>query len=137
VSDKLHCFESIRPAKGRMADNAPTGNTCGYVARWNDAGSSGDTGTIDDNYRSIWSYIWGNPEALTAMVRPLNLFNDRQTFDPRAGYPKNVSFPFNYSAHYLGAANRTLFQARTGTLILPREANRALLSESGRTRSCI
>jgi hypothetical protein len=120
-----------------MADNAPTGNTCGYVARWNDAGSSGDTGTIDDNYRSIWSYIWGNPEALTAMVRPLNLFNDRQTFDPRAGYPKNVSFPFNYSAHYLGAANRTLFQARTGTLILPREANRALLSESGRTRSCI
>ena len=40
---------------------------------------TGDTGTIDDNYRSIWPYIWGNPEALNAMQRPLNLFNDHQT----------------------------------------------------------
>ena len=42
--------------------------------------SPGDTGTIDDNYRSIWPYVWGNPEALNAMQRPLNLFNDHQTY---------------------------------------------------------
>ena len=42
--------------------------------------SPGDTGTIDDNYRSIWPYVWANPEALNAMQRPLNLFNDHQTY---------------------------------------------------------
>lgn len=74
----------------------------GPIAFVKGIGSSGDTGTIDDNYRSIWPYVWGNPDALTAMVRPLNLFNDHQTFDPMAGYHRNVSFPYNYSAHYLG-----------------------------------
>lgn len=74
----------------------------GPIAFVKGLGSSGDTGTIDDNYRSIWSWVWGSPAALGAMVRPLNLFNDHQTFDPDAGYPRNVSFPYNYSVHYLG-----------------------------------
>ena len=36
------------------------------------------------------------------MTRPLNLFNSHRTLDPNGGYPRNVSFPFNYSVHYLG-----------------------------------
>ena len=36
------------------------------------------------------------------MQRPLNLFNDHQTYDAALRYPRNVYFPYNYSAHYLG-----------------------------------
>ena len=89
-----------------MADNAPTGNTCGYVARWNDAGSSGDTGTIDDNYRSIWSYIWGNPEALTAMVRPLTFSmivrHSIQGQDTRKTSPSRSTTPRTTSVRRIG-----------------------------------
>eukprot|EP01047_Picozoa_sp_COSAG01_P027510 COSAG01_NODE_1818_length_9161_cov_4.764316_3_plen_112_part_00 len=52
--------------------------TAGAMAFVKGLGSSGDTGTIDDNYRSIWPYVWANPDALNSMQRPLNLFNDHQ-----------------------------------------------------------
>ena len=30
------------------------------------------------------------------------MFNSKETFDPKLPYPRNVSFPYNYSAHYIG-----------------------------------
>ena len=93
-------YNGTLQGKGKLQQTEP--GSAGAMAFVKGIGSSGDTGTIDDNYRSIWPYIWANPEALNAMQRPLNLFNDHQTFDASLPYPRNVSFPFNYSAHYLG-----------------------------------
>ena len=65
-------------------------------------GASGDTGTVDDLYRPAPFHLWKNPELLNALLRPLNMFTSRQTYDPLGGYPLNVSYPHRFSCHYLG-----------------------------------
>ena len=65
-------------------------------------GASGDTGTVDDLYRPAPFHLWKNPELLNALLRPLNMFTSRQTYDPLGGYPLNVSYPHKFSCHYLG-----------------------------------
>ncbi len=65
-------------------------------------GSSGDTGTIDDNYPAALLFLWRNPTLLNAMLRPINIFMANATLDPAAAWPLNVSWPYPYSVHYLG-----------------------------------
>ena len=43
-------------------------------------GSSGDTGTIDDNYPASLMYLWRQPELLNALLRPINIFMSNRTF---------------------------------------------------------
>merc|ERR1712039_172153 len=66
-------------------------------------GSSGDTGTIDDNYPAALFYLWRQPELLHALLRPINMFMGKETYaGPDAGWPRNLTSPYNYSIHYLG-----------------------------------
>ena len=43
-------------------------------------GSSGDTGTIDDNYPASLLYLWRQPELLNALLRPINIFMSNRTY---------------------------------------------------------
>lgn len=67
-------------------------------------GSSGDTGTIDDNYPAALLYLWSQPELLNALLRPINMFMSNETYSraAAAGFPRNFSFTDLYSVHYLG-----------------------------------
>ena len=65
-------------------------------------GSSGDTGTIDDNYPAALLYLWGQPELLNALLRPINMFMANETHSAAYGFPRNLTFPEPYCVHYLG-----------------------------------
>jgi hypothetical protein len=66
-------------------------------------GSSGDTGTIDDNYPAAFFYLWRQPELLNALLRPINIFMQNSTFvSASAPWPLNVTWKEQYSIHYLG-----------------------------------
>ena len=65
-------------------------------------GSSGDTGTIDDNYPAAFLFLWRQPELLNALLRPINSFMANRTFAAGAPFPHNISWRQQYSIHYLG-----------------------------------
>eukprot|EP01079_Euglenida_sp_SAG-EU17-18_P006828 gene6828-1221_t len=66
-------------------------------------GSSGDTGTIDDNYPASLLYLWGQPELLNALLRPINMFAGGETYGgPSAPFPRNLTWGEGYCIHYLG-----------------------------------
>jgi len=65
-------------------------------------GSSGDTGTIDDNYPASLFYLWKQPELLNALLMPINLYQTNHSFCESCGWPRNTTWPHPYSIHYLG-----------------------------------
>ena len=65
-------------------------------------GSSGDTGTIDDNYPAALFYLWRQPTLLNALLNPINHYMANDTFCSTCGWPKNQTWQHRYSIHYLG-----------------------------------
>lgn len=71
------------------------------------------SGTIDDNYPAALLYLWGNPELLNALLRPVNMFMRNETYAPWLPFPRNLSFTYLYSVHYLGK-----YRSRTETHLI-------------------
>ena len=65
-------------------------------------GSSGDTGTIDDNYPAGLFYLWKQPALLNALLQPINYYMQNYSFCPTCGWPKNQTWQVPFSIHYLG-----------------------------------
>ena len=65
-------------------------------------GSSGDTGTIDDNYPAALFYLWRNPELLNALLQPINYYMQNLSYCATCGWPKNQTWQHQFSIHYLG-----------------------------------
>ena len=75
-------------------------------------GTSGDTGTLDDNLDAIPMFVWRQPELINALLRPVQMYNTGDLIRPAdAAYPMTVAWPdaqpvsgssSNYSIHYLG-----------------------------------
>eukprot|EP00039_Didymoeca_costata_P022326 m.346519 g.346519 ORF g.346519 m.346519 type:complete len:773 (+) comp29453_c0_seq1:52-2370(+) len=65
-------------------------------------GSSGDTGTIDDNYPASLLYLWRQPELLNALLRPINIFMLNLTYIQNSSWPYNMTWQHAFSIHYLG-----------------------------------
>jgi hypothetical protein len=65
-------------------------------------GSSGDTGTIDDNYPAALFYLWRNPELLNALLQPINYYMQNYSLCEQCGWPRNQTWQHPFSIHYLG-----------------------------------
>jgi hypothetical protein len=65
-------------------------------------GSSGDTGTIDDNYPAAFLYLWRQPELINALLRPVHLFMRNYTYRNNSAWPLNVTWQHPFSIHFLG-----------------------------------
>eukprot|EP00118_Oscarella_pearsei_P025892 m.308983 g.308983 ORF g.308983 m.308983 type:complete len:735 (+) comp45228_c0_seq1:771-2975(+) len=65
--------------------------------------SSGDTGTIDDNFPAAPLYLYFNPDLIPAFLAPILMFANNETYaGDTAPFPRNVSWTESYSPHFLG-----------------------------------
>ena len=66
-------------------------------------GSSGDTGTLDDNLPAVPFFLWARPHLVPAFLAPLFMWANNETFaGPDAPFPRNMTFDEAFAPHYLG-----------------------------------
>lgn len=66
-------------------------------------GSSGDTGTLDDNLPAVPLFLWSRAHLVPAFLAPLFMWASNQTFaNTSAPFPRNMTFDEYYAPHYLG-----------------------------------
>ena len=65
--------------------------------------SSGDTGTIDDNFPLAPLFLYLNADLIPAFLHPILMFANNETYvDASAPFPRNISWTESYSPHFLG-----------------------------------
>ena len=66
-------------------------------------GSSGDTGTLDDNLPAVPFFLFARPHLVPGFLAPLFMWAANETFSSEAApFPRNMTFNELYAPHYLG-----------------------------------
>jgi hypothetical protein len=66
-------------------------------------GSSGDTGTLDDNLPAVPFFLWAAPHLVPAFLAPLFMWAGNETWAGQgAPFPRNMTFDEAFAPHYLG-----------------------------------
>ena len=67
------------------------------------SGSSGDTGTLDDNLPAVPFMLWARPHMVPGFLAPLFMWAANQTTQGAdAPFPRNMTFNEAFAPHYLG-----------------------------------
>lgn len=66
--------------------------------------SSGDTGTMDDNYPAVPLFLLTQPQFIEAFLAPLFMWarNETTSQQPGAPFPLNMTYDYPFAPHYLG-----------------------------------
>lgn len=65
--------------------------------------SSGDTGTLDDNYPAVPLFLLTQPRLVEYFLTPLLMWAGNETYEgPTATFPLNMTYSLPWAPHYLG-----------------------------------